>query len=169
MIIREEKPQDYPAVDALIRSAFAHAAHSDGPEQDLVAALRDSDAFLPPLSLLAEEAGMVIGYILFTKVNIGDGVALALAPLAVLPAFQMQGVGKALVREGHRCAANLGYGLSVVLGSETYYPQFGYLPAADFGIVPPFEVDSKNYMVCRLREDAAALRGTVRYAKAFDL
>lgn len=98
--------------------------------------LRKSGAFVPGLSLVAETDGILAGHILFTEIRIGGRTALALAPLSVLPAYQRRGVGSALIAEGHRAARELRYPFSVVLGSERYYPKFGYLPAERFGHPP---------------------------------
>lgn len=95
-------------------------------EQDLVNALRQSVAYIPELSLVTEIDGRIAGHIMFTKVQIGESVQLALAPLSVLPEYQRQGIGSALIREGHKRAGELGYGYSIVLGSEAYYPKAGY-------------------------------------------
>ena len=169
MIIREETIKDYAAVFSLVKKAFASGEHSDGNEQDLVDALRKSTAYIPQLSLVAESEGKIIGYIMFTRASVADHVVLALAPLAVLPGFQSHGVGSALVRAGHKAAKKLGYGYSVVLGSETYYPRFGYVPAEMFGIRAPFHVYSQNFMAVKLDERAPDVRGVMVYAKEFGL
>ena len=169
MYIRTEQPADQQAVYDVVKRAFETAAHRDGNEQDLVNALRDSDAFVPELSLVAEQGGKIVGHILFTKVQIGTQQALALAPLSVLPEYQRQGIGSALISEGHKRAALLGYSYSVVLGSETYYPRMGYVTARTWGILPPFDVPDENFMAYRLREDAPEVSGIVRYAAAFGI
>ncbi len=169
MIIRQEKPEDYALIHSAVKAAFDSAEHADGTEQDLVDRLRESEAFIPQLSLVAEDNGIIAGHILFTKVAIGDSIQLALAPLSVIPEYQRQGIGTALVIQGHKTAAAFGYGYSIVLGSERYYPKFGYLPAIQYGIKPPFSVPDNNYMACKLRENAPVLYGTVRYAKAFGI
>ncbi len=169
MNIRTEQPADQQAVYDVVKRAFETAAHRDGNEQDLVNALRDSDAFIPELSLVAEQGGKIVGHILFTKVQIGTQQALALAPLSVLPEYQRQGIGSALISEGHKRAALLGYSYSVVLGSETYYPRMGYVTARTWGILPPFDVPDENFMAYRLREDAPEVSGIVRYAAAFGI
>ena len=114
MNIRKEKPKDYKAIYAVVRDAFGSAEHADGNEQDLVNALRKGKAYIPELSLVAEENEKSIGHIMFTKARVGENVVLALAPLSVLPEYQRKGIGTALIKEGHRIAQELGYGLSLI-------------------------------------------------------
>lgn len=169
MVIRREETKDQSAVYSLVKKAFETAEHANGNEQELVNALRKSEAYIPELSLVAEIGGKVVGHIIFTKAKVGDVAVLALAPLSVLPEYQRQGIGTALIREGHRIAGGLGYGYSIVLGSETYYPRVGYFPADTLGIKAPFDVPGENFMACRLTDDAPAVHGTVRYAKEFGI
>lgn len=169
MLIRQENNKDFDQVYSVVKKAFQTAEHSDGNEQDLVVALRKSDAFIPELSLVAEMDGKIIGHIMFTKIEIGNHTALTLAPLAVLPEYQKQGVGAALIKEGHRIAKELGYQYSVVLGSERYYPRYGYIPAKQLGIKAPFEVASENFMAIKLQENAEPINGIVKYAKEFGI
>lgn len=116
--IRQENVNDYEQVYNVIKTAFEMAEHRDGNEQDLVISLRKSKSFIPELSLVAVKDNKVIGYILFTKVKVGDSIELALAPLAVLPEYQRKGIGTSLVKEGHRIAKQLNYNYSIVLGSN---------------------------------------------------
>ena len=169
MVIRQETDRDFDAVYFAVKTAFAAAEHSDGNEHELVVALRNSGAFVPELSLVAVIDGNIAGHILFTKIQIGGSTELALAPLSVRPEYQKQGVGSALIKEGHRIARELGYGYSVVLGSENYYPRSGYIPADQMGIHAPFEVPAENFMAFRLREDAAPVHGVVEYAPEFGI
>lgn len=169
MTVRTEHARDQKAVTALVKEAFEHAEHSGGHEHELVAALRSSSAFVPELSLVAEHDGEIVGHIMFTEIQIGDSTGLALAPLSVLPSYQNQGVGTALVHAGHEKAKRLGYGYSIVLGSDRYYSRFGYLPAKDFGIEPPFEAAPENFMAVRLNKNAPIASGVVKYAKEFGL
>ena len=169
MLIRQEKEQDREKVYALIAAAFASAEHSDGNEQDLAAALRKSTAFIPELSLVAEIDGEIVGHILLTKAKVGEDTVLALAPLSVSPPYQRRGIGTALIREGHRIARELGYAYSLVLGSETYYPRTGYVPAEQLGIPAPEGFPPENFMAAKLLENAGAVSGAVVYAKEFGL
>ena len=152
MKIRQEERKDYGEVYKLIREAFKTAEHADGNEQDLAEALRESRAFVPELSLVAEEHGEIIGHILFTEAKVGEDTVLALAPLSVKPGYQRQGVGAALIRQGHKIAGELGYSWSLVLGIQV-----------------PEGFPSPNFMAARLREEADPVKGEVVYAREFGL
>ncbi len=169
MNIRQETAADYSYVYNVVKTAFATAEQSDGNEQNLVVALRESRSFIPELSLVATVRGKIAGHILFTKAIIGGHTALALAPLSVLPAYQKQGVGMALMAEGHRIARALGYHYSAVLGHSQYYPKAGYRPASRFGIRAPFDVPDENFMAIRLNPAAEPLNGVIVYDPAFGI
>ena len=167
--IRKENKNDYNEVYNVIKKAFETAEHSDGNEQDLVGRLRKSKAFIPELSLVAVEENKIVGYILFTKIKIKDNIELALAPLAVLPEYQRKGIGKKLIETGHNIAKNLGYHYSIVLGSENYYSKMGYIPAIQYGIKAPFQVPDENFMAIKLNDTNIEIKGTVEYAKEFEI
>ena len=167
--IRQETKNDYEEVYNLVKKAFETAEHSDGNEQDLVVDLRKSNNFIPELSFVAIQDSKIVGYILFTKIKIGDSDEIALAPLGILPEYQRKGIGRALIKEGHRIAKNLGYHYSIVLGSEKYYPKFGYVPAINYGIMPPFDVSYENFMAIKLNDTDKEIKGIVKYAKEFGI
>lgn len=168
-MIRQERTEDYETVYDVIKEAFDSAEHADGNEPELVNALRKGNGFIPQLSFVAEIDGKIVGHILFTKATIENRTVLALAPLSVLPEYQRRGIGTALIKEGHRIAGELGYGFSVVLGSENYYPRVGYLPADTFGIQPPFDVPRENFMAYKLNEHAPNVSGIMKYAEEFGI
>lgn len=169
MDIRKEKTKDYDSIYEVVKVAFDSAEHADGNEQDLVVALRKGENYIPELSLVAEENGKIIGHIMFTKARVGQTVVLALAPLSVSPEYQGKGIGMALITEGHKIARDLGYGYSVVLGSEKYYPRAGYVPADTLGISAPFKVSRKKFMAYKISENAPDVYGTMIYAKEFGI
>lgn len=165
--IRPERPVDHEAVFEVNRLAFGGL-----DEARLVEALRPSPAFIPELSLVALEEERVVGHILFSRVAVrGEAAthdALALAPMAVLPALQRRGVGSALVRRGLADAKSLGHGVVIVVGHPGYYPRFGFIPGVPLGIRPPFEVSPGAFMVLELRPGALhGVRGEVRYPPEF--
>ena len=165
--IRQETKKDYKEVYNVVKTAFETAEHSDENEQDLVVSLRNSDNFIPQLSLVATQDSKIVGYILFTKIKIGEYEELALAPLGILPEYQKQGIGKKLIEKGHQIAKELDYHYSIVLGSETYYSKIGYSPAINYGIKAPFEVPNENFMAIKLKNTKKKIVGIVEYAKEF--
>ena len=169
MVIRRENESDYESIYDVVKTAFESADHADGNEQDLVNALRNGDSYISELSLVVEIDGIIVGHVMFTKALVGDMSVLALAPLSVIPEFQRKGVGTALITEGHRIAADLCFAYSVVLGSENYYPKFGYVPADTIGIQAPFDVPRENFMAYKLRKDAPEACGVMRYAGEFGI
>ena len=95
--------------------------------------------------------------------------AVALAPLAVLPAFQRLGVGSALVSAGlERCRGN-GYTRVLVVGNPAYYGRFGFVPAARYGVRPSIDTPSESFLALELQPGAfAAAAGVARYGHEFD-
>ena len=172
LLLRTERPADYSAVEQLVKEAFTNDPHGDHTEHLLVARLRKSEAFVPALSIVAEQEGKLVGHILFTKIMINNSEygspSLALAPVSVLPDFQRRGIGGKLIEHGHKVAKSLGFESVVLLGHAGYYPRFGYARADRYGISLPFEVPAENVMVYALHEGALAdVHGVVEYAKAF--
>jgi predicted N-acetyltransferase YhbS len=168
ILIRQEQKEDIDSVYRVVKSAFETMEQASGDEQDLVNRLRKSEAFIPELSLVAECDGKIIGHILFTKMKIGDHPSLALAPVAVLPEYQNQGVGGKLIVEGHHIARELGYGSVIVVGHPAYYPRFGYKLASQWKITAPVEVPDEAFMVLELIEGGLKdVSGVIEYAKEF--
>ncbi|MGL4373553.1 MAG: GNAT family N-acetyltransferase [Turicibacter sp.] len=170
--IQQEILSDYHQVHQVIKDAFENEEHSDHQEQHLVDRLRKSDEFIPELSLVAKLNDEVIGHILFTKINIvndkDSSQSLALAPLAIVPAYKKQGIGTLLTTKGLEIAKSMGFKSVIVLGHETYYPRFGFKKASEYKIYPPFEVPDEAFMALELQPEALKnSHGTVVYSNAF--
>lgn len=167
--ILPEREEDYLHIRALVEEAFARADHSDGDEQNLVERIRQTPEYIPELSLVAVSGDTVLGYVMFSRIKIGHADAVALAPLAVSPSRQREGIGELLVDAGHAQARKMGYTCSVVLGDPRYYSRFGYEKASRFGITPPFDVPDEYYMGCILSIGSSVPNGCVKYSAAFGL
>jgi putative acetyltransferase len=161
--VRRESAADRVAVHALNSAAFGQAA-----EADLVEALRDTAGVI---SLVAEVEDQVVGHILFSPVTFtGDESLLiaGLAPMAVTPDRQRQGVGSALIRTGIEECRQAGFGAVVVLGHAGYYPRFGFAPASDHGVDCEYEVPPEAFMLAELQPGYLhGASGTIRYHPAF--
>ena len=162
--IRAEKPADRIAVYRVNERAFERAG-----EADLVERLR---AAAPHVSLVAIDDGEIVGHIFFSPVALAPGHEdlnlFGLAPMAVAPERQNQGIGAALVERGLAECRALGVDAVFVLGHPEYYPRFGFAPAETFGIGCEYDVPAEAFMALELRPGALANRtGTIRYRPEF--
>lgn len=160
---RLECPDDAPATRRVHMAAFP------GPDEaDLVDALRRDPAWLPGLSVVAvDETGLVIGHALLTRLRVGEGEGLALAPVAVAPEWQRRGVGELVVRAALTAAEDAGEKLVVVLGDPEYYGRFGFAPAGRHDVTGPFEVPEEYFQALPLAAYDGAPRGLCRYPEPF--
>jgi putative acetyltransferase len=167
LTIRPELPSDYPAISELHRRAFGGEF-----EARLVEGLRGTDGYIPGLSLVAVQDDVIAGHILFTVVHIRQGgrnaPILSLAPLAVLPEYQNQGIGSTLTWKGLQKCRELGYPAVVVLGHPDYYPRFGFGRASAKSLKLPFEAPDEACMVLELYDHALeGIQGMVEYPSQF--
>jgi putative acetyltransferase len=128
-LTRPEQPQDVDGIRAVLLDAF------DGPaEAGLVDTLRDSDAWLPALSVVAVDGSIVVAHALLTRVLLDGAPAVALGPVGVSASRQRQGLGSAVIRYALDAAARQGETFVSVLGDPDYYARFGFVPAARYGV-----------------------------------
>ncbi|ELR66156.1 Acetyltransferase [Photobacterium marinum] len=164
MLIRTEAPADILPIDRLLKAAFETEA-----EANLVMKLRENGRCT--LSLVAcSDEGEVIGHLFFSPVTVDgqDDNWQGLAPLAVKPEFQRQGIGLALMEEAKETLAEFGYPVTVVLGHSDYYPKVGFVKASDYGLSCSWPVPDEAFMVLELIPGTLAGRnGLVEYSAEF--
>lgn len=165
VIVRPETAADRPAIREVNRLAFGR-----DDEANLVEALREGGHVR--ISLAAEEAGRIVGHVLFGELpietEVGTVEALALAPLAVVPERQRRGIGSLLAREGLRMCAEVGHRIVVVLGHPTFYPRFGFSADKASRLKSPFS--GPAFMAIELAPGALdGVDGEVRYPPPFGL
>ena len=163
--IRTETAGDLNSIAAVETLAFGRA-----DEADLVDRLRADG--LVTASLVAEVAGVIAGHALFSELPIetasGTIRAAALAPVAVVPALQDEGIGSALIREGVERCRQLGVEAVVVLGSPKYYPRFGFSAETASCLKAPFS--GPEFMALELKPGVlGGIDGVVHYPEAFGL
>jgi putative acetyltransferase len=162
--MRTAQPGDNTAIQEVHTVAFG------GPvEAKLVKLICERKKAL--LSLVALRDGTVVAHILFSQVTVAtvpEGFkAVGLAPVAVLPQFQRQGIGSMLVRKGLEQCKHAGYDVVVLVGDPAYYSRFGFLRAADFGLQNEYGV-LDEFMVLQLRDGAlGGVKGMVKYLPEF--
>lgn len=161
-IVERPGPSEERAIAALVTAAFGQP-----DEALLVDRLRAAGRLT--LELVAREGDALVGHIAFSAVGIGtaqgDGRWWALAPLAVAPHRQRQGIGAALVRTGLTAAWRAGATLVLVLGEPAYYARFGFLPADRLGLRCPYPAPPECFMM--LWRGTPPPAGTVTFAPEF--
>lgn len=159
--IRDEEPGDIDAIRDVNRQAF-----NQEQEGRIVDALRDNGGVL--LSLVAAVNGVVVGHIMFSPLSVGPATGAGLAPMAVLPNYQRQGIGSQLVEQGLQRLNKAGCPFVVVLGHPDFYPRFGFRPAVESGLTCEWDVPAEAFMVAILRPElTTTLAGLARYRPEF--
>ncbi len=165
--IREETNEDRDEVRMVNDQAFGQP-----DEGGIIDKIRESCAQV--ISLVAVSNKKVVGHIFFSPVTIEfkDCIitGMGLGPMAVLPDFQNQGIGKLLVKEGIRRIKETACPFIIVLGHEDYYPRFGFERASKYGLEPQWEgVPDSAFMVMILNESKmSAVEGVVKYRDEFN-
>jgi putative acetyltransferase len=162
IVIRSETAADVSAITEVTVAAFQTLEISNRTEQFIIAALRAADALT--ISLVAEIDGRVIGHIAFSPVAISDGTRnwYGLGPVSVLPAYQQQGIGKALIREGLARLKEMNARGCCLVGHPDYYRKFG------FRNVPGLVLEGVPQEVFfALSFDGRIPQGTVTFHEAF--
>ena len=162
--IRAEEANDYSAIAKVNNLAFKQEN-----EAKLVEKIRKSDRYIPELSLVAELDNKIVGHIMFSYIDLVDKKTtkvLALAPVAVLPEYQNQGIGSLSIETGLEIAGKRQAPMVIVLGDPSFYIRFGFKPASDYGIQSPFDVSDEYFMVKFLTK-YSDLQGKIVYPAAF--
>lgn len=176
MIIRREGTQDRDEIYAVTAAAFRGVEHSAPPvdasgdpgEATLVSWLRDSEAWIPQLSLVAvDDSGKLIGHGLATRAYLDAAPALGLGPLSVDPEHQSTGVGSALMHAIVGAAEAMDEVLIGLLGSPDYYSKFGFRSASMFAVDAP-DPQWGDYFQVRTLGAYDGQSGTFAYAEPFN-
>ncbi len=172
LTIREETPEDCPAIDRVIAPAFRIAFDSEEEVRLVHDLRRDGDLVL---SLVADDGGAIVGTVQFCRAIVEDGglfvPVVVLAPIAVVPDRQRQGIGSALIRAGLKILAERGEDLIFVIGFPDYYRRFGFDSGAAQAYACPWskEAGPAHQMIAFGRDrPGRSEKGCVHYPAAFD-
>ena len=162
--LRPREPHDDAAIAAVVTSAFGTEA-----EARLIESLRrDSDCVCEHVAVA--DNSEIVGHVLFSRLDVTAGSqslkAVALAPLAVRPDLQRQGIGDALTRAGLTHCGDRGHELAVVLGHPNYYARFGFSALLAKHLDAPYSGEA--FMALELATGVLGrLKWTVTYPRAF--
>jgi len=162
IVIRTETSADIDAITEVTTAAFKTLEISNHTEQFIIEALRAARALT--VSLVAELDGRVIGHVAFSPVTISDGTQdwYGLGPVSVLPEYQRNGVGKALIQQGLSRLKDLNAQGCCLVGYPDYYKIFGFknMPGFVHEGVPP-------EVFLALTFDGHIPQGTVAFHEGF--
>ena len=139
IIIRQETPADYAAVEHLTREAFWNVYRPGCLEHYVVHVLRNDPAFVPELDLVMEQDGALIGHVLYMRaiIKADDGREIPMmtfGPISIRPDLQRRGLGKYLLDYSMEKAKEMGAGALAITGNILFYGKSGFVPAKTKGI-----------------------------------
>lgn len=149
-IISLQSNADLPAIDTLMAEAFGPARHSRSVWQ-----LRLGRP-VPDMCLVIRDGNEPVGSLRYWEVRLGDEAILLLGPLAVRPGLRGKGYGRQLIEDSLRRAAAGPWRLILVSGEMDYYPKFGFVPAAPYGIDWPGFIEPERLQFFELVKGALA-------------
>lgn len=159
---RREKHADIDAITTVTVAAFKTLEVSNQTEHFIIEVLRAAKALT--LSLVAESNDRVVGHIAFSPVTISDGIRnwYGLGPVSVLPEYQRNGIGKALIQEGLSRLKDLNARGCCLVGPPDYFKKFGFknMPGFVHEGVPP-------EVFLALTFDGYIPQGTVSFHEGF--
>lgn len=170
-IIRIETPSDYREVETLTREAFWNVYRPGCTKHCVLHYYRSRPEFIPELSLVMELDGKLIAHIMYSKAEIqcdnGRVIPIMIfGPISVLPEYQHQGYGSALIRESLEKAKSLGCGAVAITGNPNYYHRFGFCDARTCGIFYaelPRSEETPFFMIAELQDGfLTGITGTYR-------
>lgn len=166
--IRSEVKGDYEAITVVNDKAFKGTQ-----ESQIVKKLRVTKSFDPELSLVADNDNQIIGHILLTETTLEISSQekrslLLLAPMAILPEYQKNGIGKQLILKAIEKAKKTDYPAIILLGHPEYYSRFGFKPSSLWNIKMDIDAPEEAIMILELKEKALQnIQGIVHLNPAF--
>lgn len=175
IIIRLENKNDYLEVEHLTREAFWDLYHPGCSEHLVVHNIRKSSSFIPELDFVALLDDKIVGNIIYSKSTVVDKdnhayEVITFGPLSVLPSFQKQGIGSALIAHTKKLAQTMGYKAIIIFGNPVYYHRFGFENAANFAISTAEGANFEAFMALELSKGGLqGITGRFYADPAFDV
>jgi putative acetyltransferase len=173
--IRNEIEDDYRTVEVLVREAFWNLYVPGCSEHFVLHSLRRSSDFIPKLDFVAEREGQIIGQIAYSRGTILDKEGseksvISFGPVSVLPAFQRQGIGSALIIQSANLARAMGYPAICIYGDPRYYSRFGFRCGEKYEIKTADDRYAVALLVLELKQGALnSMAGRLIESVAFEV
>jgi len=148
-LLRAERPQDGPRVDALVERAFGPGRLAKTAER-----LREANRPLADISLVAWAGDEAVGCVRMWPVHIGRTPAVLLGPFAVEDAWRSRGLGSELIAKACEAAERAGHSLVLLVGDEPFFAKLGFTPAPAGQVVLPGQVDARRVLWRALKPGA---------------
>lgn len=137
--IRLERPEDYRAVENLVRESFWNVYRPGCMEHYVLKSLRNDPDFVPELDFVMEKDGRIVGQNVFvrTVIKADDGrdiPIMTMGPICIAPELKRQGYGKVLLDHSLAKAAEIGCGAVCFEGNILFYGKSGFTYASEYGI-----------------------------------
>ena len=171
VIIRNETPADYEAVEVMTRRAFYNLYVPGCNEHYLVRVMRTHPDFVPELDLVLELEGRIIGNVMYTKTRLVDEAGeekhiLTFGPVCIAPEYQRLGYGKLLLEHSFERALALGYDVVVIFGNPNNYVSRGFISCKKRNISLSNGVCPSAMMIKELKPDVLDGRKWVYHQSA---
>lgn len=159
MIIRNEKPEDYRAVEEMIKKAFWNLSVPGCNEHYFAHQVRKSEDYIPELDFVMEEDGQIIGHIIYVKAKLisSDGIEkaiLSFGPFTIHPDYQRKGYGRKLLEHSFEAAKQMGYDTIAIFGNPENYACYGFKNCKRYNVCLDDDVYPVALMVKAMDEEA---------------
>ena len=159
MIIRNEKQEDYRAVEEMIKETFWNLSVPGCNEHYFAHQVRKSEDFIPELDLVLEEDGKIIGHIIYVRAKLvaDDGAEkeiLSFGPFTIHSDYQRKGYGRKLLNYSFEVAMKLGYDTIAIWGNPENYACYGFKNCKRYNVCLEEDVYPVALMVKVLKDNA---------------
>ncbi|MBQ0038659.1 MAG: N-acetyltransferase [Clostridiales bacterium] len=137
--IRLETPADYRETERVVREAFWNVYRPGCLEHYVLHTYRTRPDFVPELDFVMEQDGRIIGQVMYVRtcIHADDGrdiPIMTMGPICILPDWQRQGYGKALLDYSMERARAMGAAALCFEGNIDFYGKSGFVVASTRGI-----------------------------------
>jgi predicted N-acetyltransferase YhbS len=158
-VLKAERPEDLLLVEGLVERAFGPGRLVKTAER-----LRERNAPLHDLSLVAWASGEAVGCVRMWPIHVGETPAVLLGPFAVEDAWRSRGLGAELIRQACAAAQKAGHGVVLLVGDAPYFEKLGFEPVPPGSAVLPGPVDPRRILWRALKP--GALQGVQGHVRA---